>query len=173
MAGELPPAEDFVRALLVRLGTRFAEIARGKTNSETLSRSMLVYLDPGNSNRIIIESPQYWAVYYHDGRGPVAPLAGTRVLVWYLDPKQDPRNPSGTVRALDIRRLTEDEFKRDRDAGRLVITPLAGPARGTPYFDQAAEEFLLEVDDIANSAYDDYILTGLPHERVVTTVKLR
>lgn len=56
--------------------------------------------------------PQYWAVYLHDGRGPVSPKAAT-FLVWFRNPKNDPRLSGGQspLRAAQTRRLSKSQFQ--------------------------------------------------------------
>ena len=83
--------------------------------------------------------PQYWAIYYHEGHTkPIIPRNAS-VLVWYKNPSQDPRLSGGyPIRRSQVRRLTKDEFQRDRAAGKLVVTkksPFSGrPVRGRRFF---------------------------------------
>ena len=87
-----------------------------------------------SDTRASIVVPHYWALYVHDGRrAPVRPRRGS-FLIWFKNPKEDPRLNSGVTpeRASQLRRLTPSEFKRvlrqwheDRGAGRptrVIIT---------------------------------------------------
>lgn len=58
-----------------------------------------------------INSPHYWSKFYHDGRGP---SRGNPILVWFRNPRNDPRNRGGKypVRESDRRRLTKAEFQK-------------------------------------------------------------
>lgn len=61
-----------------------------------------------------IEIPHFWAVYVHDGRqAPVYPRNGT-FLIWWKDPRQDPRLRGGSTpqRASQLRHLTPSQFRR-------------------------------------------------------------
>lgn len=157
----LPPAEQFVAGLLLKLGDRFAAIAGRLSESSAIRDGLLVYIDPIKTDTVWVEAPQYWALYLHDGRGPVVPHPGITFLIWYKDPAEDPRNPSGVVRAFEVRRLTPEEFVRDRDAGKLVITRRAGPFEGRPFFDMAEKEFESIVDEMVAADFERYMLDGL------------
>ena len=66
-------------------------------------------------SRGIIRVPHYWARFAHDGRGPSPGVSGTgKILVWFRDPKDDPRYPGGVypIRRSDIKRLTRGQFRK-------------------------------------------------------------
>lgn len=68
--------------------------------------------------------PHYWALYIHDGRGP-SPGAGggDKILVWFKDPKNDPRYPGGVypVRLSQVKRLTKAQFRKWSRINRAII----------------------------------------------------
>lgn len=66
--------------------------------------------------------PHFWAVYLNDGRKAVSPKTAT-YLVWFRDPKQDPRLNNGRTpeRASQIRRLTQAQFKKFAAINRKKI----------------------------------------------------
>lgn len=82
----------------------------------------------------------YWAVYYHDGRGPVRARPG-KFLVFFSDPDFDPRIDGAARnyprRASDIRRLnlTRGEFTRLLRSGRMIATKRVGAAEAHPFFE--------------------------------------
>lgn len=103
--------------------------------SQTLQRSMHVELTE-NEGHAIITVPQYWAVYYHDGRGPVRPING-KFLVWFQNIEDDPRVATGyPTRASEIRplALSPEEFRELAESGKMIVRRSAGPAAGKPFF---------------------------------------
>jgi len=82
----------------------------------------------------------YWAVYYHDGRGPIRARPG-KFLVFFRDPDDDPRINGAArnypKRASDVRRLdlTKGEFSRLLRSGRMVATKRVGAAEAHPFFE--------------------------------------
>lgn len=68
--------------------------------------------------------PHYWAQYVHDGRGPAPSVGGTgKILVWFKDPKDDPRYPGGVypVRQSEVRHLSRGQFKKWSRINRVII----------------------------------------------------
>ena len=69
----------------------------------------------------------YWALYVHDGRGPIPASKRKKAggfFVWYKDRRQDPRLAgSGGYprRATQVGRLSKAEFIRDKKAGKLIF----------------------------------------------------
>lgn len=95
--------------------------------------------------RGFLSVPHYWALYYHLGRKNLPPIRpkSANVLVWFKDPKKDPRlnNGQSPVYRSQIKQLnlSAAEFKRLRHAGELIIakrSPRTGPAQfeGNPFF---------------------------------------
>lgn len=66
--------------------------------------------------------PHYWAIYVHSGRGEAGPVSST-YLVWFRNPKDDPRYPGGRypIRREDVRRLTKEQFKEWAAKNREII----------------------------------------------------
>lgn len=81
----------------------------------------------------------YWAIYYHDGRGPIQARPG-KFLVFFRNPDEDPRINGAARnyprRATDIQRLNmpKGEFLRLLRSGRLIATKRVGPAGSHPFF---------------------------------------
>lgn len=135
------PIAQFQIDLMIRLVERgrqqardFLLSGRGAHTSKYLANEMqALVLSPTEG---ILYSDPYWALYFHDGRGPI--VKGKGALVWYDDPKQDPRNNGGYTphRASQLRRLrlSKDEFKRLRESGEIIVSKTSGPVAPTPYF---------------------------------------
>lgn len=108
--------------------------------------------------------PHYWAVYLHDGRSrPIRPRTA-KFLVWYPDFRQDPRRPNGGYpeRYAQVRRLTREEFIRDKAAGKLVFSEVVTkPVPPSPFFGngpaQGMAGFLDEVRTIVPPAFSDHV----------------
>ncbi len=71
----------------------------------------------------LIRVPHYWARFIHDGRGPSPGAAGSKILVWFRDPKDDPRYPGGVypVRRSDVKRLTRGQFRKWSRINQRII----------------------------------------------------
>ena len=89
----------------------------------------------------------YWAEYVHDGRRTVFPSQKV-FLVYYLDPRKDPRRRGGrSLTAEGERRLTRAQFRalskqiyQAKKAGRRPparIVESSGPTAGKPFFDNS------------------------------------
>ena len=120
-------------------------IMRGAIPQRSLQTSLTILK---LKNRWVLWLPQYWAVYAHDGRGPVRPrgarvrqkppskAAGASKLRYFPDKTQDPRTDYGRnypSRLSDIRYLTPEQLKTLR--GAYVETDYIGPMQGTPFFE--------------------------------------
>lgn len=135
-------ASVFLTQLARRLGVQFRTIARKEVRSEAIERSLQV-LDVGIGS-VAVETPFYWARYYHDGRGAIQARPGHK-LVYFLDPDKDPRilGRKYPVRESDIQPLRKKQFYRFlRDPSRgMVVTDSVGPAPGDPFFVRAERQF--------------------------------
>jgi hypothetical protein len=107
--------------ILDKIGRRLLELAepRVMSVSKMLADSLdyFVEMDVGQT---YVEVPHYWALYLHDGRNPFEPRRSRKsdgkkiqFLVWFADPKDDPRLAGGyPVRADDIKQLSQEDFAR-------------------------------------------------------------
>lgn len=83
--------------------------------------------------------PHYWAYYVHEGRNEIRPR-DAQWLVWYRDPRLDPRNqPNYPVRVTDRRRLSREEFREAIDSGRAVVSRRAGAVPGNPWLTEGMQ----------------------------------
>lgn len=124
-------------------------------------------------SRIYID--HYWARFVHDGRGEFGPPKGAQFYVWYKDRKEDPRlSASGGYprRFREVRKLTKEEFVRDKKAGKLYwFDKSAGHGRthvtkgvpGSPFFSNAAGGGMKGFSKVAGSIvvprWSTYLLT--------------
>lgn len=140
--------ERVLRAILEAIGPDEMRLARAYMGSATLRAAMELVVDASTGTGTI-NIPHYWAVYLHDGRGPVRPVTA-RKIVFFADPKDDPRLAGGyPVRASDIVRLTRDQYidglernAENRKAGLppfMYVVDSTGPATGEFFFDKTAE----------------------------------
>lgn len=128
--------------------------------SRTLREALTIVFKGSEDNADLDEDdvalyiPHYWALYLHDGRGPVSPRF-KKFLVYYRNPRDDPRLADGyPVRASQHKRLSENDFKeglrKNRRNYQLGIPPFmyvvkddrgrprsTGPAAGYHWFDQS------------------------------------
>lgn len=127
---------------------RIAEIARAACQSKTLRAAIRVV---PQEDGFVLNVPHYWAVFYHDGRGPVVAAPGKK-LVYYKNPADDPRIAGGyPVRLSQVRRLSKAEFYRDLRAGKLVVVDSVGPA---PPHEFMGDALTAKADPIVAQASD-------------------
>jgi hypothetical protein len=114
---------------------------RVRRASKTLASALTIRKDAAVGGGLIerrrLHIPHYWARYVHDGR-PAMSAAGHNsrgIFIWYKNPKQDPRDKGGyPIRRGTRRKLTADELKRDKAAGKVIIAKQVGPQKGDPFF---------------------------------------
>lgn len=129
----------FIRALLRELCERARRDTLPRIESKTLRDALRCRDDlTARVPTVKLTIPHYWAVYYHDGRGPITARRG-KFLVYFQSIEDDPRVQGGRSypeRASQIRRLnlSRDEFTRLRKQGKLVVRRSVGPQRGRPFF---------------------------------------
>jgi hypothetical protein len=102
-------SDRFFRDLPRRIARFGVTYVRPSIPSRTLRKALNVLQD--TPTRAFIQIPHYWALYVHDGRAPFSAPPG-RLLVWFRDPKDDPRLSGGIspVRANQLRQLTPSQF---------------------------------------------------------------
>lgn len=129
-----------MRALLVS-GRAFVT---PKIRSKTLRRDLRTYVTRGGKSGYL-NVPYYWAEYYHDGHSGVVQRKKGKWLVFYKDPKDDPRIKDGYPRTkAGVKRLTAHQFYVDKAAGKLIVTKMVGPVRKVkknPFFTEGMQGF--------------------------------
>jgi hypothetical protein len=145
---------EFFRSILERYGAEEMERVRGMIGSITLRDALELIVD-AEEGKAELFIPHYWAEYYHDGRGSIWPGLRVKHLVYFNDPKDDPRIAGGyPVRMRDIVRLTKKQWedglainaerRRAGDLPYMIVIPTknkdhVGPQEGTHFFDELAE----------------------------------
>lgn len=154
----------FISRLAFSLGEVMRRVAQREVDSEAIGRSLeTINLDFG---RVAVQTPFYWAPFYHDGRGPVRARPGHKI-VFFRKPEDDPRIGFGAkrypVRAADVRRLTKAEFYRYlRDpAKRMIVADSVGPAAGDPFFDRAAKVLVHRARVLGRQRFGAYVTSEL------------
>lgn len=101
--------EEFLNDVVLKIGLIGFGQARRAINSRTLREHLDLFVDA--VGEAVLNVPHYWAVHYHDGRGPVKARPGHK-LVWFANPEEDPRLTGGYPKEkADVRRLTRAQFQ--------------------------------------------------------------
>ena len=163
------------KKLLIRKMARAAyNKAKPLIPSRTLRNALHIkYKEAGDSYIAYLQIPHYWALYVHDGRAAFGPRKA-QVLVWFRNPRDDPRTSGGhPVRAADIRRLSKDEFyegvRRNRAMGAtpgnpfpyMVIARWRGGDKPVPFFSEGLSDLYKIVDPIVYAAYREFIRSNI------------
>jgi len=164
--------EQFIRDLLERVSERAENHVRPKIPSQTLQRALTTNFDRvANVWLARVGVPHYWAVYLHDGRGPVV-KKGKGFLVFFKDPSRDPRLRGGRpVRQADARRLTRNQFRDGLAMNRahlaaggdpfdapMIVVKSVGPAKATEFFTKGMAAFLPTIAaPIFRNEFDRYV----------------
>ena len=132
--------QQFLFKIGMGIAVRGRTRARGVIESRVLSQSLRI-IPPARTRfgvRAGLLVPHYWAVYYHDGRGPVRPTQKQFVVYFKRGRKElDPRVRVGAWyprRIEQVKRLNRAQFYAARKRGDLVITKKSGPADGKHFF---------------------------------------
>lgn len=163
-------AEDLLlQRVAIELGRLGIKKVLPKIDSATLRDALTVIIEKTGqgayTSRLFI--PHYWAVYYHDGRGAFGPKDNA-VLVFFADPKDDPRIQGGyPERANDIRKLSRAEYefglRKNREAydrgdpPYMIVTKSVGPAGAHPFFTKGMVGFAGSVEKDVLPFVDSYI----------------
>ena len=115
----------------------------------------------------------YWAVYYHDGRGPIKARPG-KFLVFFRDPDDDPRIRGSARdyprRAADARKLSlsKGQFNRLLRSGRLVATKRVGPAAAHPFFEVGFASLQVRYGPKVSRLFSECVLEILAAEDLIS-----
>jgi len=108
-------ALSLVQRILDKALLRGEQRAKAFCRSRQLRKSMnrRVLQSTINFAKGIINVPQYWAIYYHSKRAIIHPNSKS-CLVWFRDPKDDPRlvNGESPMYKSQVRGLTKGEWKK-------------------------------------------------------------
>ena len=164
------------RALTTRISRLSARGARDIVKplipSRTLRRALRTERNEDGS--ISLSIPVYWAIYVHDGRGPIQMPAG-QFLVYFLDKRDDPRHNGRFPRTQnEVRQLTRAEFQfyldintQRRAAGQeplMIVAKRVGPVRGSFFFTKGLRAYKTDPrgpSRVAPREFSNYVLTRL------------
>lgn len=142
-----------------------------KIPSKTLRTFMYIEHYRGENKGYVVV-PHYWADYYHNGRGNVY-ASPSGMLVYYKDPKDDPRIASGyPVTKRGVKRLSPNRFREDARAGKLIVVKSVGPAIVKhPFFDDSSalgmSGFKQRAEAIVNRESDIYVRNLLQSKKLL------
>lgn len=127
----------YLDQLTLELAWRAVAYSRPKIPSATLQNNIRVRRNPSGSGHQMY-LPHYWAIYIHEGRGPVTPKEKL-YLVWFRNPKDDPRIRKTYGVKRPPRSLKPSEWKfwngenaKAKRAGQpvpMIVTQFAGESR--------------------------------------------
>ncbi len=169
---DLPFRDPMIR-LLAEIGRMAKAQARGAIDSQTLKDALTIDLFP-IEQQAVVGVPHYWAIYYHDGRGPINAKPG-KFLVYFKDPANDPRIARGyPERAADIIRLTKAQFYNSLRAGELIVTKHVGPSTPHPFFTRGMDGFQDKVHPAARRFMSSVLADFIgPVEKDSTKIRLK
>lgn len=158
--------QDLIARVLRAVGEEELRRVRGAIGSSTLRRALELIVEE-NLYRARLFIPHYWAVYYHDGAAPFGPLTAS-VLVFFDDPRDDPRIASGyPVRASEIRRLTREEYENGLEINRermangdrpfMFVVKNVGPHAAHPFFDELGVGAAERAGPVVMETFDQWI----------------
>lgn len=181
-----PDERAFLREVLRAVAARARRRVTPKIPSRTLRAALEVRVEEVVGTMFaVLHLPHYWALYVHDGRGPITKNKG--FLVFFRNPSEDPRLAGGYAkRAAEVRHLTRTEWKSGLERNRrhiaaggdpfdapMIVVRRVGPAAGARFFtdgmigflqEEAAPEILERFDRFMQRVIDD----GLHESRTAT-----
>lgn len=179
--------QDLQRQMLEALVQAAARHARGAISSETLRQALRAEVLTDRTARLLV--PHYWALYQHDGRGVAFPRRSV-FLVYFVDPKDDPRLEGGyPVRLSDVRRLSKEEFQdgqqRNRELAQsnpeggpqqfMRVVPNVGPTgpdKSYPFFTKGMEGFQQRAAFVVRGIVDKLVRQAAVSRKSVARLKI-
>lgn len=166
--------QRFVERLSYKLGTLARDAARNAARSDTIGESLFV--NRLSVGEVAVESPYYWARWYHDGRGAIRARPGHK-LVYFRTIEQDPRIRGRRYpkRPEDVVRLTRAQFYsmlRDPGSG-MIVRDSVGPAAGDPFFDRIGRVFPVRAARESQAAFSSFVKDFLGPEILDAKVTTR
>lgn len=134
--------EVMTKEVFEQARSNLASLSTDSRRAQALREDLRVQIVSATERRGVafVLTDFYWAVYYHDGRGPIKARPG-KFLVFFRDPDDDPRIDGSArdypKRVADARKLslTKGQFNRLLRSGRLLATKRVGPAEAHPFFE--------------------------------------
>ena len=162
------------------------QVARRQTRqliqSRTLRRALACRLEKtGPRIRTArLSVPHYWAIYYHDGRGPIRPRNG-KFLVYFRNVEDDPRLGGATAspeRHAQTKKLAlpPKTFRRLAEAGKLIVSKGVGPVGPRPFF-RPLRQFQRRAGPIVSTRFSRHVRSelqaaGVLRIRGVVTIRI-
>jgi hypothetical protein len=150
-----PDPRQFLREALLAVARRARRHVTPKIPSRTLRAALQVSIEETVGVMFArLHLPHYWAIYAHDGRGPISKQRG--FLVFFRNPDDDPRLAAGyPERAAAIRHLTREQWRAGLERNRrhiaaggdpfdapMIVVRRVGPAQGAFFFTRGMAGFL-------------------------------
>ena len=150
---ELEVLTDLARKAKANIQSFIPEVRFGR-----LRRSIRYVVTRGG---ITLYSIYYWARWANDGRGPVEAKEG-RVLVWFLDPQDDPRIAADyPKKPKSVVRLTKRQFQAAFEAGEIAIARRVGKAAGLRFLEKGIAKTRTETPGILRQ-----LIAGRARDRI-------
>ena len=164
--------EQYYGALVDAIGKLALQHVTPKIRSRTLQRAIRYYRTTFRSGRLFI--PHFWAIYQHDGRGPVK-VKNARSLVFFVNPADDPRLAGGyPIKLSQIKKLTKEQFRAgmqenarlyadNPSGGRMQhmvyveSVKKTGPGKSYKFFEDGMRDFVGRVHPLARRHMQDLV----------------
>lgn len=128
-------------ALMNRLGSIALKAVQDATPTYRFGRLKKGFRKIVRTDRVTIYSIYYWTRIVNDGRGEVHAKAGGPPLIYFKDPRKDPRIQGNYPRGRNqIRRLTRQQFVQNRRLGNLIITRKVGEALPERFLEKGLQD---------------------------------
>lgn len=131
-----------------RISDLAAKHAKGRAQSillsyqqNTLAKNVFIRKF-GGSGMQSVAVEHYWAVIVHDGRKTIRTKPGEMPMIWFRDPKKDPRH--AVKRWADRPRLTRKQYLRYKASGDLIVARKSGGVGPKPFFSKHLQNEMLE-----------------------------
>ena len=174
------PSQVKLRRFRAAVLRRIAEVGEVRAKkwipSRTLEKALRIkqaVTRPGRGAQLFI--PHYWALYAHDGRRGFTAIGPRKFLVFFADPRNDPRTDGGRdypVRVSQVKKLTKAQFDKGMRINRqrekqgeppfsyMKVLKSVGPARGTPFFEMlntVAPSLQFEAHRFVGSMFSEFM----------------
>lgn len=182
-------SDTFLIDLLDEIAKRGRRRLRRGTPNRILRRNLWKIVDRKELKAYLM-FPHYWAFYIDQGTlGDIKPnpsyrkyrnKSGRYLMVWFVDPRDDPRTNGGTyfpfrLREVKRRRLSKRQFRkglvenkarydRNPDGGTQQYMRMSGSLPKLPktdFVNKAMEGFDLEVQDLIRDRFEEHLRMNL------------
>lgn len=121
--------------LMQRLGREVRDGIAKQAKKRVFGRLEKSFRFLANKTRVVVFSTYFWVRFVNDGRRAIR-LRKPRQMIFFLDPKDDPRISTDYPRKAGKRRkLTESEFIDARERDLIVVTQTVKATRPTRFIE--------------------------------------